>query len=713
MKLYRYFALAVSAVLAFAACEEENHELNDQNKGKTKPVVEISSVAAKNDALAFDLAASGADVMSYGYVVYEGKGNEAPSAYDIVTDAVADAFDSNVYDFLDADKTTVNVEVEPQGEYEIFAAAITKTGLLSEVISKTVDVADDIAPELEDYDYEDNSAVMYLLFSEGVEYVKEKEIVATLYAGVGYVNSSKTTVYPYADPSMKMGTAKGKVSVDGEVVMIDFGEQVTGTLYSVDVPAGAFVDYAGNACEATTSVVSYDKATDSNVFDGLIALVKASTFSVEPAAEIPTSLLIDEFDQFFNFKSAQYLYGGSSTPAAVATFVLEEKGSTNTRKVELVAGKHLGVTSLNTIGVKIPVEPKAGEKVTVEVPAGIFKDVYGNTNEAFSFGPILFTAKPLEVHVSVDAEYNKAQVSVTPDADDLPYMVWVAPKTVFDKFADDAAVLAYDKAYIQSVADKNSVTFETVYNAWVYTGAAVEEFSGLEPETAYVAYAYGVDAEYNALTVVDKKEFTTPANPWKLLGVGQYTDPFTCGLYGISPAAVCPANVYESKTTPGVYAVESPYIYVACAAFGVTPEVMAKYQGTYWDESMIVVDASNPDAVVIPQVELGICLNSDDGWMVGTSMYQGAPFSVGKLADGVITNTNVKGMLAGFILKDGSFDGWYYGNTKGEFRLELPKAAPAAVAPASVKVKDINARKVSKILPDLKKDFYSEFKSRL
>lgn len=551
MKLNNYITLALAAVVTLASCQKEVGDgLSDQNKGKAKPEAAVTVVSAVDDTLTFSVSATGAEVSQYGWVVFEGTDNEAPAPLDIVIDEVSGSYASGVFDAADGMTGTASIEVEPYGEYQIFVAAITKTGLVGEVASTNVVVGDETVPELEEYDSEDDAAVMYLFMSEDVEYVESKEIVATLYAGY-YTLDGDTPVFIYAGAGMAMGTAKAEVSIEDNVVTLDFGEQIPGTLYSVDIPDGAFVDMSGNEAAGVTSTVAYDAAAGENEFDGLIALVEQSTFEVEPAAEIPATLLVKEWNQWFFFTTPQYLNGGSGKGKAVYT---SANGKTKTtREVEMTGGIEFGVTALTTIGVKLPAEPVAGESVTVTIPEGVIKDVYGNENEEITFGPILFMGEPFAIDITVDdVIYNGAVATFSPNNEDITYYYSYMPAEDVEGMTGEeiyASDLAYwESRYGTSYSRYGYDSFEELFiDNFCMTGEYEMDMSGdLDPETGYVVYACAVKNDLSMDSELFTAEFTTPAKPGASPEYSAMLGTYGCGAYDYFGEA--PANFYMVVT---------------------------------------------------------------------------------------------------------------------------------------------------------------------
>ncbi len=147
MKKIHYLALALVAGALVCGCSDEK-EPSTQNRGKEKPVVTLTADEVDGGSFTFTIAAS-EQASQYAYAIFEGTGNPAPLAYDIVCDEVGNLADEDrengnyshyAFNMSDGASATHTFECEPQGKYEVFAAAITSTGLLSEVTKMTIEI---------------------------------------------------------------------------------------------------------------------------------------------------------------------------------------------------------------------------------------------------------------------------------------------------------------------------------------------------------------------------------------------------------------------------------------------------------------------------------------------------------------------------------------------------------------------------------------------
>ncbi len=147
MKKIHYFALSLAVGILVCGCSDEN-ELSTQNRGKEKPVVTLTADEVDGGSFTFTIAAS-EQASQYAYAILEGTDNPTPLAYDIVCDEVGNVAEEDrengnyshyAFNVSEKASATHTFECKPQGKYEVFAAAITSTGLLGEVAKLSITI---------------------------------------------------------------------------------------------------------------------------------------------------------------------------------------------------------------------------------------------------------------------------------------------------------------------------------------------------------------------------------------------------------------------------------------------------------------------------------------------------------------------------------------------------------------------------------------------
>ena len=146
MKIFNHIALiAAAAAFVLSGCAKDNNP-NTDNRGKEKPVVEVELTDHIETEFNLKFTPS-SNTKYFGYIVYAGADNDVPAAYDIVTDNLTGYLDFKLYESDGAAKEAV-VKCILNDDYQVFAAAITESGLLSEVTELKVNI-EGAHPEIE------------------------------------------------------------------------------------------------------------------------------------------------------------------------------------------------------------------------------------------------------------------------------------------------------------------------------------------------------------------------------------------------------------------------------------------------------------------------------------------------------------------------------------------------------------------------------------
>lgn len=213
-------------------------------------------------------------------------------------------------------------------------------------------------------------------------------------------------------------------------------------------------------------------------------------------------------------------------------------------------------------------------------------------------------------------------------------------------------------------------------------------------KTELVVVVWGTNGDMDSFVFDTYKTAPLPY-VWNKLGTGVYTEDVAGGIYQVGPIDIA-CNVYEEAATPGLYMIDGfqkNYIDLLfkAGAFGddMVEEDVADYEDMLWRNSELVIDATDPENVFIELQDYGICLNPGEGFIDGlTSMFEGEPFSVGTLKDGVISFPTKKGMLATI-----GGQGYYYANQDGAFKVVLPeKEAEPKANNGKKSIKSLNGK---------------------
>lgn len=198
-------------------------------------------------------------------------------------------------------------------------------------------------------------------------------------------------------------------------------------------------------------------------------------------------------------------------------------------------------------------------------------------------------------------------------------------------------------------------------------GGLYDVATGLKGKTGYYVIVWATNGNLDSFAY-DYYETEPLPYVWNSLGKGTLTDGFFTYLFS-KPDYTVECDVYEEATTPGLYMITNYQLPLVAQFFGMTEEDMKPYEGGNWRVTDLIIDATNPEAVVIPEQDYGVCVNSAYGFVIIASS------EAGTLKDNAITFP-VDGLDVGLG------GGWYYGNHAGTFKITLPAASAAsAVTP--------------------------------
>lgn len=238
MKTIKYLVVFLCAALLMGACAKDNG-LSQQNKDKEKPVVSIIKGTSNDGIIKFEIVASD-DAAQYAYVVLAGSGNEAPEAISILTGEVsgAEAGESFSSEGSLGASTEAKVVLDCSTfmnlttEYEVFAVAITETGLVGEITSALIVMNDTIAPELAGGAFDNNT--IHLTFNEDI----------TIGSGKASVSYFKQISSELLD---EVEIPSANITVNGNVATIVCPKPADGSVYYLlQLQKGTFEDLSGN-----------------------------------------------------------------------------------------------------------------------------------------------------------------------------------------------------------------------------------------------------------------------------------------------------------------------------------------------------------------------------------------------------------------------------------------------------------------------------------
>ena len=361
MKTIKYLVAFLAAALMFSACEPEQG-LSQQNKDKEKPTVSLVLNAANDVTLSFDVVAS-ENAAQYAYAVYPGSDNEVPSAYDILLTetfaAAAEAFNTKIGEGASA---TASVTLDCSGfaaeTYQIFAAAITETGLIGEVAVLDVTMNDTEIPVLAGAAVDAN--VLTLQFNEAVVRGNGKAYVTIIAWGVGQYYMMDEVI------------TDENITVENNVVTIVCPEAGNGAGYIVSFEEGLVKDLSGNKCTAVKSGLDANYQYVGLGWDtDFVPITITESCFVEPAEN--TNWGAEDANLVFVLPTEVMINTAVSQPITV---IYDEAEGVSQLYAEWTLGE-----DFKTVTVYLPKMP-TGE-FDVAIAEGAFYDIWGNPTSAF------------------------------------------------------------------------------------------------------------------------------------------------------------------------------------------------------------------------------------------------------------------------------------------------------------------------------------------
>ena len=268
---------------------------------------------------------------------------------------------------------TFEVKADPNTTYQIYAVAGSEMGFVSAVVSKSVLTTDTVSPAYKAVESEGHQVLF--TFSETVKRNVEGGAIK-----VPYYASYSPEFEATAASAGEITVPEDSITVAGNQALIAVPGLPTGALYTISIPAGAFVDAVGQKLPGYAS--SFVMAEDSK--GKLVPTPKGFYGEVEYVelpmlGELDVETFSDWTDSFVIPVESEYAYAGTSEEI----FVTVTYESTN-KVVEhtLTPDIHYAVTSAGLV-ICLPEQPDFGADVTINVPAGTIYDVYGNDCEAW------------------------------------------------------------------------------------------------------------------------------------------------------------------------------------------------------------------------------------------------------------------------------------------------------------------------------------------
>lgn len=429
--------------------------------------------------------------------------------------------------------TTVKLSsLKPNTTYQVYAVAGSPDGVVGEIVSKSVTTSDGVNPRLTGANAGDGEVT--LSFSEAVT-LGEGDITIRYFAKQKGAIKNDVEDGTYTLP-------EENITVSGSTVTLKFeGELHPGACYSVDYPAGMFLDSAENPVAALQSGYGLDEEGALASY-GVTGRMDFGTFAL---AELDMEVC-DDPEYLFVFEADDAFIGNYGE--GTASFSYTKDGRTVTNPLVAKTDYALGANAEGDVVVylMLPEAPDYGSTVTISFEEDAFWDIWGNSSEAyeteflFSFGYTLdditgyyegayycaFDGKWYSTFLKVEESNNpdKGNVMITDGfSSEFKFIqplyatfdvnggtLSIASGSVFGTFMDAYGVAFFVSDNSAQPVSKTSAVFD-VPEAGVIQGGGLCGFMFFDLETGSLVDWYDVSGGFDLVRVEEPSATATAA----------------------------------------------------------------------------------------------------------------------------------------------------------------------------------------------------------
>lgn len=377
MKRYSLY-LSIVAIIFAAGCTDFGEE--NQLSLPAAPTAEISGVTPESEAVSFDLAPSGA-AGYYAWLLVESASADSTLQAVNILKQTADGVAKGIIEYAESPQTTVEVTgLTPFTVYQIYAVASSTDGVVSEVTNtsfRTLDDGSTPAP----IDVSLSEETVSITFHEPLQKGTGKVYVS--YFAKNTLSGDKPLIvapgYESYNPQ-DIEVDANDVSVSGTELIVKLPNAPAGAYASVTYDAGTVIDLEGNPVNAYTQKA--DTLINGAPSRGITVHLANQTWKLHGEFEALNPDTLVSFSTWDEFVITALPDEGTKVSKKVSTkvpaVIYKQPGKTSTLDVTI-----WGLMD-GTPAFFLPEEPSFGATVDLNVPAGAFEDVYGNTNDALT-----------------------------------------------------------------------------------------------------------------------------------------------------------------------------------------------------------------------------------------------------------------------------------------------------------------------------------------
>lgn len=376
-KILAYLSVCVAIVVT--GCTDFGAE--NQLTLPAAPTAEISGVAPKSDGVSFNLAPSGT-AGYYSWLIVESANVDTTLQAVNILKQTAGGVAKGIFDYSKAPQSTVEVSgLTPYTVYQIYAVASSTDGVVSAIKNTSFRTLDDGGkPAPTGVSLMDGSTVT-LTFHEPVQKGTGKVYVS--YFAKNTVSGANPLVvapgYESYNPQDIVVDANN-VAVSGKSLVVKLPNAPAGAYASITYDAGVVLDLEGNPSNAYTRKA--DTLINGAPSRGITVHVANKTWKLHTEFEEvkPDTLIsFSAWDELIiKVLPDEGTRAAKKISTKIPTVVYNQPGKVSTLDVTT-----WGLMS-GTPAFFLPEEPPFGATVDLNVPAGAFEDVYGNTNDALA-----------------------------------------------------------------------------------------------------------------------------------------------------------------------------------------------------------------------------------------------------------------------------------------------------------------------------------------
>lgn len=376
-KILAYFTV-IAAIVA-AGCTNFGDE-NQLSLGAAPEAV-ISDVVAEadGDSITFNLAPS-KEAGYYAWVVVKSELVDSTLQADRILKKLVAGVANGLINYTDKPTSTIGVgKLTPFTVYQIYAVTSSKDGVVSKVENFSIRTLDDGSkPTPKKVEIADT--IVTLTFHEPVKLGTSKVFVSYFAKNTVSGDNPLVIAAGYEDFNpQNIEVAAERLSVSGNKLIVELPNAPAGVYASITYEEGAVKDLDGNLCSTYTRKA--DTLQSGAPSRGITVRVPTKSWALQGEFEEVNPDTVAAFTDWSALSIPAIAKEGVVVKKKIATVkptvVYAEIGKST--KVEV---KTWGVSTSGVPVFKLPEAPARGAVVDLNIPAGAFEDVYGNTSLA-------------------------------------------------------------------------------------------------------------------------------------------------------------------------------------------------------------------------------------------------------------------------------------------------------------------------------------------